>query len=46
MRSARTAIIEDRYPAFVKEFFAKLYPDRNDLPGWVVEAMKSVGVDL
>jgi queuine tRNA-ribosyltransferase len=46
MREARSAIIEDRYPTFVKEFFGKLYPDRKDFPGWAVEAMQSVGVDL
>ncbi|KAJ9635960.1 hypothetical protein H2199_008315 [Coniosporium tulheliwenetii] len=46
MKSARTAIIEDRYPAFVKGFFAKLYPDRSKYPEWAVMALKGVGVDL
>lgn len=46
MRQVRQAIIADRYPAFLREFFATLYPDRNDYPDWVVKALQSVGVDL
>lgn len=47
MRSVREAIIADRYPAFLREYFATLYArDKKKYPGWVVEALKSVGVDL
>lgn len=46
MKSAREAIIEDRYPAFLKSFFGKLYDDRTKFPEWAVVALRSVGVDL
>ncbi|KAI9678207.1 MAG: hypothetical protein M1817_006152 [Caeruleum heppii] len=47
MRSARTAIIEDRYPAFIRAFFGGLYEgQRNQYPSWAVSALASVGVDL
>lgn len=46
MGSARQAIIEDRYPAFCREFFANLYENRSDYPGWAVTALRMVGVDL
>lgn len=46
MRRAREAIIEDRYPAFLKEYFAKLYDDKSKYPEWAVSALKGVGVDL
>jgi tRNA-guanine family transglycosylase len=44
MRRVREAILEDRYPAFVKMFFGRLYP--GGAPKWAVEALQSVGVDL
>jgi queuine tRNA-ribosyltransferase len=44
MREARDAILEDRYPAFVKEFFAQLYPE--GAPQWARDALKGVGVVL
>jgi tRNA-guanine family transglycosylase len=44
MRQAREAILEDRYPEFVRGFFAKLYPE--GAPQWAKEALRSVGVDL
>jgi queuine/archaeosine tRNA-ribosyltransferase len=47
MRLAREAIIEDRYPQFVKDFFSKLYDkDKDKYPKWAVDALKGVGVDL
>jgi len=46
MGSARQAIIEDRFPAFLREFFLKLYGDKSKIPGWVVSALRGVGVDL
>lgn len=46
MRTARSAIIEDRYPAFLKVFFGRLYPERSEYPDWAIQALKEVGVDL
>lgn len=44
MKNARQAIIEDRYPDFMRAFFGRLYPDGP--PAWAVEALGKVGVDL
>ena len=46
MRRARQAILEDRYPAFVKDFFGALYEDSSKYPGWAVDALREVGVNL
>lgn len=46
MKRARKAIMDDRYPMFLKEFFGKLYDDRRDFPEWAVTALRGVGVDL
>lgn len=46
MGSVRQAIIEDRYPNFLRAFFEKLYKNKSDIPKWAVEALRGVGVDL
>lgn len=46
MGAARQAILEDRFPAFLREFFSKLYGEKSKYPEWVVEALRGVGVDL
>ncbi|KAI5868645.1 Queuine tRNA-ribosyltransferase [Durotheca rogersii] len=46
MREVRAAIVADRYPAFVRQFFADLYPDKAHYPAWAVDALRGVGVDL
>ena len=46
MARVRQAILEDRYPAFVKEFFGALYEDSSQYPGWAVDALRGVGVEL
>jgi len=46
MRQAREAILEDRYPVFVKAFFRKLYSTKEELPNWAIDALKGVGIDL
>lgn len=46
MRRVREAIIEDRYPEFLKEFFRRLYNDRSKYPQWAVDALRRVRVDL
>ncbi len=46
MRQARDAILADAFPAFVKAFFATLYPDPAQYPAWAVDALRGQGVDL
>ena len=47
MGRARQAIIEDRYPTFLREFFEELYAkDESKYPRWAVDALKAVNVDL
>lgn len=47
MRSVRDSIIEDRFPAFLKQFFADRHDgDKTKYPDWAVEALRTVGVDL
>lgn len=46
MASAREAILEDRFPAFLREFYARLYGDKSKYPNWIVNALRGVGVDL
>lgn len=47
MRNVRKAIIEDRYPAFLRTFFRDLYAgEKEKYPGWATEALLTVGVDL
>lgn len=47
MRGVRQAIVEDRYPAFLRRFFSDLYEgDCERYPEWAVDALRGVGVDL
>ncbi|KAI9842795.1 MAG: hypothetical protein M1837_006898 [Sclerophora amabilis] len=47
MKLARTAIVEDRFPAFLKNFFNNLYQSNpSSFPEWAVVALRKVGVDL
>lgn len=46
MGAARQAILEDRFPAFLREFFRNLYGEKPNYPAWVVGALRRVGVDL
>ena len=47
MRKIREAIIEDRFPALVRQFFADRHDsDKTKYPEWAVEALQTVGVDL
>jgi queuine tRNA-ribosyltransferase len=47
MRRVREAIIEDRFPAFLKQFFADQHGgDKRKYPDWAAEALLTVGVDL
>ncbi|ROT41785.1 queuine tRNA-ribosyltransferase [Sodiomyces alkalinus F11] len=46
MKQVRQSIIEDRFPAFLRQFFSDLYDDKSKYPEWAVDALKRVGVDL
>lgn len=46
MGSIRQAIIEDRYPAFIRKFFDDYCGSLHSAPEWAVEALKRVNVDL
>lgn len=46
MSKANKAIVEDRYPIFVADFFSRLYSSKTDYPQWAVDALRTVGVDL
>jgi queuine tRNA-ribosyltransferase len=46
MREVRQSIIEDRFPAYIRQFFANLYDSKTDYPDWAVGALKLVNVDL
>ncbi|ESK97075.1 queuine trna-ribosyltransferase [Moniliophthora roreri MCA 2997] len=45
MGRARNAIIEGRFPEYLKQFFAE-YFGNHGYPEWCVNALRSVGVDL
>lgn len=47
MGAARQAILEDRYPAFIRKFFSDIYDgDKSKYPEWAVGALRGVGMDL
>ena len=46
MGSVRQAILEDRFPAFLRQFFHNFYGDKSNYPPWAVGALREVGVDL
>ncbi|KAI5845351.1 queuine tRNA-ribosyltransferase [Tricharina praecox] len=47
MNNARTAVVEDRYPQFLRDTFGRWYGgDKEAFPKWAVDALKGVGVDL
>lgn len=47
MKRAREAIIEQRYPDFLKRYFAGLYGgDKKKYPQWAVDALRRVQIDL
>ena len=47
MGKVRDAIIEDRYPEFLRAYFRKVYGgDVMKVPTWASSALKGVGVDL
>ena len=47
MKGIRNAIVEDRYPEFLRNYFGRLYGgDASKIPRWAVTALGNVGVDL
>lgn len=47
MRQIRAAIVEDRYPAFLRDYFYRAHRgDMSKVPAWAVTALRGVGVDL
>jgi hypothetical protein len=46
MNSARQAIIDGHFPAFVKAFFARYYKTHANYPSWAVDALRHVNIDL
>ena len=46
MAQAREAIIQNRFPSFVSDFFHGMYGDADRIPQWAITALRTVGVDL
>lgn len=46
MREVRQSIVADRFPAYIRQFFADLYENKADYPNWAVEALRRVNVEL
>ncbi|KAL4793818.1 tRNA-guanine(15) transglycosylase-like protein [Aspergillus venezuelensis] len=46
MGRARQAILDDEFPAFLRSFFTTLYGCKEDIPSWVVGALRGVNVDV
>uniref|UniRef100_A0A8C7WN52 Queuine tRNA-ribosyltransferase catalytic subunit 1 n=1 Tax=Oryzias sinensis TaxID=183150 RepID=A0A8C7WN52_9TELE len=46
MRSVRQSIVEGRFPEFIRAFMKRMFPSRDDYPGWAVDALASVNVTL
>lgn len=44
-RRIRQAIKEQRFPDFVRQFMAGMFP-RGDVPQWVVDALDVAGISL
>ncbi len=45
MKQIRESIREQRFPAFVRNFLQRQFPDVN-IPAWVVDALAEVGIDV
>ncbi|GAA5988501.1 hypothetical protein JCM5350_005216 [Sporobolomyces pararoseus] len=46
MDGARNAILEDRFPQYLIDFFDGYFKEKEKYPEWTVDALRSVGVDL
>jgi queuine tRNA-ribosyltransferase len=45
MKAIRESIKEGKFPEFVQNFMAGIYPDKN-YPEWSKAALKAVGINL
>ena len=45
MKKVRQAICDDSLPVWIQQFMLRLFPDKQ-YPGWAVNALSSVGVNL
>lgn len=45
MKNIRDSIAAGKFPEFVRDFFAQLYPEKN-YPQWVIDALKAVNINL
>lgn len=46
MGDARNAILRDEFPMFLKNFFEQYYSESKNYPQWIIDALRSVSVDL
>lgn len=47
MKKARQAIVEDRYPQFLRQCYSGWYQgEKERYPKWAIDALAAVGVDL
>ena len=44
MRNIREAIVEQRFPEFVRDFMHRMYPE--EVPEWVVNALREAEIEL
>ena len=40
----RAAIRVQQFPSFVREFLQKRFPQRSNLPTWVIDALGALGI--
>jgi queuine tRNA-ribosyltransferase len=45
MSRIRQAVIDQRFPEFIKEFVSNYYQDK-DIPQWIINSLKSVNIRL
>ncbi|XP_021063154.1 queuine tRNA-ribosyltransferase catalytic subunit 1 [Mus pahari] len=46
LSAARSSILEQRFPDFVRDFMRTMYGDHSLCPAWAIEALASVGITL
>ena len=45
MSRIREAMIEERFPDFIKTFVSNFYEEK-DIPEWIINSLKSVNIQL
>lgn len=46
VRDMRNAVMEDRFPDYCRSFVRNHFPQSEDVPSWVVDALQEAGVSL